>query len=328
MNYSVVTLSNDSRISLKLQNLKMEDKDLEIKMALDKGLVPEGGSNGTPEVIENNIFVPSPYNLTVNDVSAEHDGSGGIVYVRTSQQIQMANLAASIKFNPAVKFTVEQTDDGFSISSDEFNADKSYAITLLKGMRGRIGGTLREQFDGNVAFGELEPGVSFTNKKGMYLSSKGNKNIEVRITNVPKVKVTISKIYESNILMAQRYGYYPQNRGGYSEENDYYYADYSNNLTMGDIIYEKEIETRSLQKYGNSRLFNFNIEDRLPDFKGIYHIMIRSATDYWVNDSRLISKSDLGLIAKEGNGKIIVFANSIQTAQAVNGVNIVAIRKQ
>jgi uncharacterized protein YfaS (alpha-2-macroglobulin family) len=324
VNYSVITLSNDSRISLKLQNLKMEDKDLEIKMALDKGLVPEGGANGTPEVIENNIFVPSPYNLTVNDVSAEHDGSGGIVYVRTSQQIQMANLAASIKFNPAVKFTVEQTDDGFSISSDEFNADKSYAITLLKGMRGRIGGTLREQFDGNVAFGELEPGVSFTNKKGMYLSSKGNKNIEVRITNVPKVRVTISKIYESNILMAQRYGYYPQNRGGYSEEDDYYYTDYSNNLTMGDIIYEKEIETRSLQKYGNSRLFNFNFEDRLPDFKGIYHIMIRSATDYWVSDSRLISKSDLGLIAKEGNGKIIVFANSIQTAQAVNGVNIVA----
>ncbi|WP_127126528.1 alpha-2-macroglobulin family protein [Pseudoflavitalea rhizosphaerae] len=324
VSYSVITLSNDSRISLKLQNLKMEDKDLEIKLALDKGLVPEGGSNGTAAVIENNIFVPSPYNLTVNDVSAEHDGSGGIVYVRTSQQIQMANLAASIKFNPAVKFTVAQTDDGFSISSDEFNSDKSYTITLLKGMKGRIGGTLREQFDGNVAFGELEPGVSFTNKKGMYLSSKGNQNIEVRITNVQKVKVTISKIYESNILVAQRYGYYPQNRGGYSEYDDYYYSDYSNNLTMGDIIYEKEIETRSLPKYGNSRLFNFNIEDRLPELKGIYHIMIRSGTDYWVSDSRLISKSDLGLIAKEGNGKIIVFANSIQTAQAVNGVNVVA----
>lgn len=325
VNFSVITLSNDSRVSLKLQNVKMEDKDLEIKLALDKGLVPEGGTNGTAAVIENNIFVPSPYNLTVNDISAEHDGSGGIVYVRTSQQVQIANLASFIKFEPSVKFTVAQTDDGFSISSDQFDADKSYNVTLLKGMRGRIGGTLREQYDGNVAFGELEPGISFTNRKGMYLSSKGNQNIEVKITNVPKVKVVISKIYESNILVAQRYGYSPRNSGGYSGEDDeYYYPDYSSDLTMGDIIYEKEIETRSLQKYGNSRLFNFNIEDKLAEFKGVYHIMIRSATDYWVSDSRLISKSDLGLIAKEGNGKIIVFANSIQTAQAVNGVNVVA----
>ena len=39
---------------------------------------------------------------------------------------------------------------------------------------------------------------------------KGAKNIEVQITNVPKVKLIISKIYENNLLMAQRYGYYPQ----------------------------------------------------------------------------------------------------------------------
>lgn len=324
VNYSVVTLSNDSRVTLKLQGVKMEDKDLEMKLALDKGLVPEGGTNGTPEVIENNLFIPSPYNLTVNDISAEHDGSGGIVYVRTSQQIQLSNLASFVKFDPAVKFTVAETEDGFSISSDQFASDKSYVLTLQKGLRGRIGGTLREQYDGNVAFGELEPSIGFANKKGMYLASKGNQNIEVKITNVPKVKVVISKIYESNILVAQRYGYSPRNTGGYSDGEDYYYSDYSNDLTMGDIIYEKEIETRTLEKFGSSRLFKMNIEDRLPELKGIYHIMIRSATDYWVNDSRLISRSDLGLIAKEGNGKIIVFANSLQTAQAMNGVNVVA----
>ncbi len=32
---------------------------------------------------------------------------------------------------------------------------------------------------------------------------------------------------------------------------------------------------------GNSRLFTFNVEDRPPDFSGIYHIRLRSATDYW-----------------------------------------------
>ena len=50
--------------------------------------------------------------------------------------------------------------------------------------------------------------------------------------------------------------------------------------------------------------------------------MIRSVKDYWVKDSRFLSVSDLGLIAKEGVDKIFVFTNSIKTANAVDGVNI------
>ena len=50
--------------------------------------------------------------------------------------------------------------------------------------------------------------------------------------------------------------------------------------------------------------------------------MIRSTEDYWVKDSRYISLSDLGLIAKEGQDKIYVFTNSIKTAAPVDGVNV------
>jgi hypothetical protein len=326
VNYSIITLSNDSRVSLRIAGLKPEDKDLEAKVTLDKGLVPEGGVNGTKETIENKVFIPSPYNLTINDVQSEHDGLGGKLYVRTSQQVLMDNIASLIKFNPAVKFSVEQTDDGFSVSSENFDADKSYVFTIAKGLRGKIGGVLREEYKNNIAFGELEPALSFGNSKAVYLSSQGNQNIEVRIINIPKVKVIISKIYESNLLAAQRYGYYPKDdRGsdGDGEGEDYYGEDQSGDASFGDVIYEQEIDTRSLPKYGNSRLFSFNVEDRLPDFKGIYHIKIRSAKDYWISDSRFISKSDIGLIAKEGKDKLFVFANSIKTAQPVNGVNIV-----
>ena len=107
---------------------------------------------------------------------------------------------------------------------------------------------------------------------------------------LPTVKVTISKIYESNLLVAQRYGYYPKDRN--NNEDEYYDDYYDSNISFGDVIYEEEIDTRSLPKSGNSRLFSFNIEDRLPNFKGIYHIKVRSKKDYWVSDSRFISVSD------------------------------------
>ena len=47
--------------------------------------------------------------------------------------------------------------------------------------------------------------------------------------------------------------------------------------------------------------------------------MIRSTEDYWVRDSRYISLSDLGLIAKEGQDKIYVFANSLKLPNRLMG---------
>ena len=329
VNYSILTTGNDSKVSLRVAGIKMEDKDLEAKVTLEKGLVPDGGVNGTKDAIENKVFIPSPYNLTINDVHAEHDGLSGTVYVRTSQQVLMQNVASLIHFNPAIKFSVEQTEDGFSVTSENFDADKSYVFTIAKGLRGKIGGVLREEYNNNVAFGELEPSLKFGNSKAVYLSALGNQNIEVRIINIPKVKVIISKIYESNLLAVQRYGYTPADKREQSSsdgDEEYYEGDYGGgggDGAFGDVIYEQEIDSRSLPKYGNSRLFTFNIEDRLPDFKGIYHIKIRSATDYWISDSRFISKSDIGLIAKEGKDKLFVFANSIKTAQPLNGMNVV-----
>ena len=149
--------------------------------------------------------------------------------------------------------------------------------------------------------------------------------MEVKITSIPKVKLTISKIYESNLLMMDRYGYYPST-ASYNryedEESDYEYRE-GGDAMLGDIIYEKEIDTRSLPKSGGGKILNVSqFEDRLPEFKGIYHIQISSMKDYWVKDSRFISVSDIGLVAKEGVDKIFVFANSIKTAEGMNGVNV------
>lgn len=317
--YNIQTMSADNKISIRLLNVKAEDRNYDMRIYIEKGLVPDAGGNGTNEVAELKFAIPSPFALNINDVSSEHDGTVGRVSVKTSQQLAEANLATYIKFKPAIKFSVESTDDGFLISSEQFDVSKSYEITISKGMRGKIGGLLREEYYNNLAFGALEPSISFTNNKAIYLSSGGERNIEVKLTNVPKVKVVISKIYENNLIASQRYGYYPRETAG-KDRREYYEDD--GDATLGDVIYEKEIDSRSLPQYGNSRLFNFTIADRLPDFKGIYHISIRSSGDYWVKDSRFISLSDIGIIAKEGREKMYVFTNSIKTSSALTGVNV------
>src|SRR6478672_6454322 len=331
MQHSLQTLSADNKISVRISGLaKAEDKSYDAKIVIDKGLKPEDGTNITTDALTSSLSIPSPYVLTIQNVESEHDGTDGVVTVTTSQQLTGENLSSFIKFEPKIKYTTELTDNGFMIRSSGFDVEKSYALTINQGLRGKIGGVLKEEYNGSIAFGELEANIAFTNNKAVYLSKQGGKNIDVKITNVPKVKIVISKIYESNLLVSNRYGYYPrESKGsGNDEEGDEYNYDYDyasrvDEATMGDVIYEKEVDTRSLPKSGAGRILNMSqFEDRLPDFKGIYHVMIRSTKDYWVRDTRFISLSDIGLIAKQGEDKILVFANSIKTTNAVDGVNI------
>jgi hypothetical protein len=320
-NYSLQTTTPDTKISVTLMGFKLEDKDLVAKIKIEKGLLPERGTNPTDKPIETTMVITSPYNMSVQNTESDHDGTQGTVKVFMSQSPVAENLASYISFDPKVNFKAEVTSEGMVITSEDFDVAKSYTLKLNAGMKGRIGGTLKEDYSATVAFGKLEPQISFANKKGVYLSLKGAKNIEVKITSVKKVKVRISKIYENNLLAAQRYGYDNEYgyEGGYEEGEESYYG---SDAVMGDVIYEKEIDTKDLPRLGNSRLFKMNMEDKLKDFKGIYHISISSTEDYWLKDSKFISLSDIGLIAKETKDKLFVFANSIQSAEAISGVNI------
>jgi alpha-2-macroglobulin len=323
--FAVQNIGATNEVALRINGFKAEDKNYEAQVTIGKGLKPEKGQNSTKEDTKTQLSIPSPYVLNVNNVQSEHDGTEGTVRIFTSQQLTGENITNYVKFEPAVSYTTEFTDGGVILRSDKFDLERSYSLNIEKGLRGKIGGVLKEEYSDGVAFGELEADVKFTNSKAVYLSKKGGGNIEVRISNVPKVKLVISKIYENNLLMAERYGYYPKdNDDSYREDygEDYEYASYTD-AVAGDVIYSKEIDVASLKKSGNGRILNISqFEDRLPDAKGIYHVMIRSTQDYWVRDSRFISFSDIGLIAKQGAGKFFVFANSIKSANPINGVTV------
>src|SRR5690606_16930435 len=80
--YTIRTLSASNVITLRLSDIKAEDRDYDLRLLLDKGMLPEGGMNGTPEPAELKTVVPSPFVLSINDVTAEHDGLTGTIMVK------------------------------------------------------------------------------------------------------------------------------------------------------------------------------------------------------------------------------------------------------
>lgn len=325
--YTFTTSGTASEVGIRLSGLKTEDKSYDAVIKLDAGIMPAGGIDATKDATSQSLTLPSPRILNISNLEAEHTGTEGIVRLYSSQQLSPDNLSNYIAFEPAVPYTIEYTDYGAVLRSDKFDAEKSYSLTVNKGLRGRLGGSMKEDYNGAIGFGELEAAVKFSNSKAVYLSRRGGGNIDVQVTNTPRLKVIISKIYESNLLQATANGYEPREAdeaqyASYDEGDGDEYGGYADAVN-GDVIYTKEIDTRALPKSGSGRLLNISqFEDRLPDAKGIYHVMIRSAQDYWVRDSRFISFSDIGLIAKQGTGSLTVFANSIKSATSLNGVTV------
>jgi hypothetical protein len=61
--YSLQTLSASDKITIRLANVPPADKDYDIKLQLEKGLIHVGGINGTAEPVSASAMVPSPFVL-------------------------------------------------------------------------------------------------------------------------------------------------------------------------------------------------------------------------------------------------------------------------
>ena len=151
------------------------------------------------------------------------DGEG-IINVFTNQPIVNENLKSIITISPDLTYTTEILDNGFKLKGD-FEPGKNYEVTIAQELRGVFGYTLDEKYSQTVSFGELEPALAFANNKSIYLSSQGARNIGINIVNISKVKISVIRIYENNILDFIRGG---NDWGYYYEENgeDYEYYNY------------------------------------------------------------------------------------------------------
>ena len=327
--FNLLTTEPGNTVSMTLLKVPKEDKDKNVKVLISKGFKIYRSESDTKNDIKDETMLISPYKLEITNFEREHDGVEGRILVYTSQQAKEQDLESYIDLKPAVKFKTLIDKDHFTIYSEELKPNEVYNMTIKKGLRGVIGGLLKEDYESQVSFGELEPSIDITNAKGFYLSGKGYKNLAVNIVNVAKVKVIISKIYENNLLSADRYR--PDNSSGedyYTDESEEYYEDYyREDVIAGDIVFEKVYNTKELPKLGNVRLLNVNFQDKLPTFKGVYHIQISSEEDNYIRASRILAISDIGLIAKKGKDKLYVITNSIVSSSPLSGVEITVIGK-
>ncbi len=272
---------------------------------------------GAPQALSGSQAVKAPDRLEITHVECIPDHETGTIRVYCNQEVSSKNLQQNISLSPKINFTIEPEGSGFLVRGN-FEAGGSYELTISKNLSGILGGALEKDYVVVVPFGEMEPSIGFTSGKGAYMSTLSSKKLGIRITNIPKVRVKIFKIYENNIQAFIRYHRYSDY---YDEErSEFNYNDY-NISGLGDEIMNQEYETKNLAKQNGSHLLSLDFPMN-NQFSGIYLVSVASAEDRWIRTGKIVSISDIGLIARQSADEVYIFANSIKNATPLKGTKI------
>ena len=320
--FTVVTNTASTEVVLEINNIQPSDyKKVNVSVAINKGLMCNGSNYKTENILVEDTDVPLPDRLTIMNASGEYDNTQPVIHVFTNQAVNLNQIAAYVTVQPRVDFTTEAANDGFLIKG-AFDPGQSYQLTVKKELNGLIGGMLDQDFIATIPFGEMQPSISFTNASGMYLSSKGNRNVGIQIVNVPKVRVSVYKVYENNILNFLRQNsysdYYEGSEDGYTSRSQYSIYGIEN---YGDLVMQRNYGAKSLPRGNGNNLLNLSL-DEINAYKGIYVVDVASTDDYWLHDTKVIALSDIGMIAKYSENELTVFTNFIKTALPAEGVNV------
>ena len=307
-----------------------------IQIDIAPGLRPTTGTRATEKPLTAQAQVPDQSILEVRELTGSLLNGQPVVTVLLNQPISAADAQATVKVTPAVAYSVEALESGFALRGG-FEVGKTYQISLLAGTNGLLGGRLNEAFSQAVSFGDERPSLSFTSSdKALYLDALGNRKLGLRINEVARVKVTIAKVYANNIQQLLRgekqYGYpeYDEDepRESNTDENGDYIDrsfQYYDTESIGNVISERTISVDALPKEAGMRLLNLNLKDLefQGPMKGMYVVRVQDTERQWLQVSKLVAVTDVGLIVKQGaTGGTLVFANSIRTAQPLSGVTV------
>jgi len=293
-----------------------------LTLRLDKGINVPQTAYTTQDALEATTALPPVNQLDVVDIQTGFAGNQGYVRVITTQELKPEALNA-FTIEPAVETRTERTENGLIIRGN-FTETDTYVLRLSQELQGVLGTRLPEEVTKDLFFGKMPASISFANKRAQYLSAKGSQNIGIQIVNVPEVTVRVAKLYENNLLPYLRSGRYeeygevngqwqPMGVFNYNEDES---GDYS------DLLVNKTVATADLPKVRGVSALNLALPQTNDRFRGVYLVTVGSKEEMYMRASKLVSVSDLGLIAKQGTDEVWIFANSIRTAEPLADVDI------
>ncbi len=320
---NVATTGQSRVIAVDIGTVTRLDKERVIAVSCAEGLTsPETGTRIRME--EPFVYrMPPLGELQILGHEFGSDGSSGWVKVRTSQEVDAEVAKAGVTLDPARPFTVRNDGDGFTLLG-AFEPGAAFRLTVQKGLESVLGGKTQNDYEADVVIGNIAPSFGFASSSGMYMMLGGARSIDITTVNLPQLAVRVSQIFQNNIVYLldngryYDYSYYGDEEGGgasWVKKYRYYVGNFGRQLSYDTLriagVPNREITTPfSLTPFMNT------------GYKGFYLVEIANPEESWRSTSKLISISDIGLIAKTSYDEVLVFATNLVTTAPMPNVTI------
>ncbi len=254
------------------------------------------------------------------------DGTNGWIKIRTSQEVDSDVARAAVTLEPTREFTVRNDGDGFTLLGT-FEPGATFRIRVRSGLTSVLGGKTDHEYEADLVIGNIAPSFSFVSSSGMYMMLGGEKTIELKTVNLPRLAVRVSQIFQNNLVFFLNggrfydYSYY----GEYGDEEGssqswvrkyrYYVGNYGRQLSY---------DTLTIASPPNREMTtSFTLTPFLTTgYKGFYLVEIANPEEAWRSTAKLISISDIGLIVKVHRDGAMVFATHLQTTMPMANVAV------
>jgi hypothetical protein len=309
--YEIVTNQPNKILALEANRVKRGEKESEIKLRVAEGMPCIGGTLGLERDFEKPVVLPGQEDLKVTQITAKKESrTKGWIQVQFNLPVQYENVREHISVDPQVKFTVTVSHRSLELRGD-FEMDKAYQVSLSKDLRAVDGTPLKKYFSSAVTFRKerIPSQVGFVGD-GFYLTRGGNLNVGLSTINVSKVSLEVEKVYANNVvyllnqtdLSHSWYGYYQME-------------------ALGKQIYESDMV---VQESENEEVVTpLSVRDYLGDErKGIFRLTARMTEQRWMDASKWVIATDLGMIAKKGGDDLWVWVNSLSTLQPIQNAEL------
>jgi hypothetical protein len=269
-----------------------------IVATLSKGLPGASGQSRLSRKVAQSMVIDTEIHVTSVDVDPyEHDSLRIRVYC--TQGMDPKTVQDFIRLEPETSFTASTDDYGVEISGP-FEHGKRYTVRFLKGMKAASGALLKKEIVRTVVTPDMSPTLRFKTQ-GVYLSKEGMRVLPLETANVKEVDVTIEQVYENNIIHYVR----TLDHGGHPRE-------------LGRIVAERKYAVGGTPN--QLGVTNLDLKDLLgADAYGVFVVTAADTQDDEDSERQLVLITDMGLSVKRTDSEMLVWVNSVSTAEPVAG---------
>jgi uncharacterized protein YfaS (alpha-2-macroglobulin family) len=296
--YQIQTKEPNTIIQLTTEPVTRGLNEQRIQLGINKALKGLNCYLGLERDYTSPIILRGKANLRIS--SANVDRRNRDIRIRFSAPVDAEAAKPYVTVTPELNFQLVADYRYLNIKGD-FKSGTSYTVKIKQGMSGGKSAVLKRNYSKKFTIPDIEPSLRFVGE-GFFLPRDGNLNLGLATTNIGHVKLEIERVVADNIVSLLTSRRFKDWMG-------------KSNLIRAEL----QIESVKNEEVTTALSLAGILSD---DDVGIFRITARDANYRWRSADTWLMVTDLGLMAKEMNGEMWVWLNSLNTLKPIGNAEV------